>query len=67
MASLIPTRVSQMMHSVNASHLTVGKLAERVASALEKEQRRRGTSLNQTFIDLLGQSLARRRHASRRG
>jgi hypothetical protein len=45
------------MHSVNASHLTVRDLPERVASALEKERRRRGTSLNQTVIDLLGQSL----------
>ena len=49
------------MHSynsiVNASHLTVRNLPDQLASALEREKRRRGTSLNQTVIDLLELSL----------
>lgn len=45
------------MLSMNASHLTVRNLPQQVASALEKERRRRGRSLNQTVIDLLRQSL----------
>jgi plasmid stability protein len=42
---------------VNAHHLTVRNLPEDVSAALEREKRRRGTSLNQTVIDLLRQSL----------
>jgi hypothetical protein len=42
---------------MNASHLTVRNLPEELAAALESEKRRRGTSLNQTVIDLLRQSL----------
>lgn len=38
-------------------HLTVRGLPEDLARALEKEKRRRGTSLNQTVKDLLRQSL----------
>ena len=38
-------------------HLTVRNLPPAVAQALEREKRRRGTSLNQTVIDLLGQGL----------
>ena len=38
-------------------HLTVRNLPAAVAQALEREKRRRGTSLNQTVIDLLGQGL----------
>lgn len=38
-------------------HLTVRNLPPAVARALEREKRRRGTSLNQTVIDLLGQGL----------
>ena len=38
-------------------HLTVRALPEDLARALEKEKRRRGTSLNQTVKDLLRQSL----------
>ena len=45
------------MHFMNASHLTVRNLPDEVAAALEQEKRRRGTSLNQTVIDLLRQSL----------
>lgn len=45
------------MHNVNASHLTVRKLPDRLAAALDREKRRRGKSLNQTVIDLLEQSL----------
>jgi plasmid stability protein len=45
------------MHNVNASHLTVRNLPDEVAAALEREKRRRGTSMNQTVIDLLRQSL----------
>jgi plasmid stability protein len=45
------------MHSMNAHHLTVRNLPEDVSTALEQEKRRRGTSLNQTVIDLLRQSL----------
>jgi len=42
---------------MNASHLTVRNLPGDLAAALDREKRRRGTSLNQTVIDLLGQSL----------
>jgi len=45
------------MHSMNASHLTVRNLPGELAAALERERQRRGTSLNQTVIDLLRQSL----------
>lgn len=38
-------------------HLTVRNVPEPVAEALEREKRRRGTSLNQTVIDLLEQAL----------
>ncbi len=37
--------------------LTVRSIPPEVAEALEHEKRRRGTSLNQTVIDLLKQSL----------
>ena len=45
------------MHDMNASHLTVRNVPEELAAALARERRRRGTSLNQTVIDLLRQSL----------
>jgi hypothetical protein len=45
------------MHSMNAEYLTVRNLPKDVASALEREKRRRGTSMNQTVIDLLRQGL----------
>jgi plasmid stability protein len=45
------------MHDVNARHLTVRNLPEDVAAALLREKRRRGTSLNQTVVDLLRLSL----------
>ena len=45
------------MQSVNAAHITVRNLPEELADALAREKQRRGTSLNQTVIDLLGQSL----------
>lgn len=37
--------------------LTIRNLPPGVAEALEREKRRRGKSLNQTVIDLLGQGL----------
>jgi plasmid stability protein len=37
--------------------LTIRNLPAPLADALEREKRRRGRSLNQTVIDLLGQSL----------
>jgi len=45
------------MHSVNAQHLTVRNLPDDLSAALKREKRRRGTSLNQTVIDLLRLSL----------
>ena len=46
------------MHSMLAArHLTVRNVPEQVAKALDSERRRRRQSLNQTVIDLLGQSL----------
>jgi plasmid stability protein len=39
-------------------HLTIRELPEDLARALQKEKRRRGTSLNQTVKELLRQSLA---------
>ena len=38
-------------------YLTVRDLPPELAEALETEKRRRGVSLNQTVLDLLGQSL----------
>lgn len=38
-------------------HLTVRNLPQEVARALEDVKRRRGLSLNQTVIELLGQGL----------
>lgn len=37
--------------------LTIRNLPSNLAEALEREKRRRGKSLNQTVIDLLGQGL----------
>lgn len=37
--------------------LTIRNLPPSLAEALEREKRRRGKSLNQTVIDLLGQAL----------
>ena len=37
--------------------LTIRNVPRRLADALAREQRRRGRSLNQTVLDLLGQSL----------
>jgi hypothetical protein len=42
---------------VNASHITIRNLPDELAAALNDEKRRRGTSLNQTVIDLLKLSL----------
>ena len=42
---------------MNALHLTIRNLPAEVSDALKQEKRRRGTSLNQTVIDLLRQSL----------
>ena len=42
---------------MNASHLTIRNLPGKLAAALDHEKRRRGTSLNQTVINLLEQSL----------
>ena len=39
------------------NHLTVRNIPDELADALKREKRRRGTSLNQTVIDLLGQAL----------
>jgi plasmid stability protein len=39
-------------------HLTIRGVPEDLARALQKEKRRRGTSLNQTVKELLRQSLA---------
>jgi hypothetical protein len=38
-------------------HLTVRNIPENVATALEREKRERGTSLNQTVIDTLRRGL----------
>ena len=38
-------------------NLTIRNLPPEVAEALEREKRRRGESLNQTVIELLGQGL----------
>lgn len=40
--------------------LTIRNLPANLAEALEREKRRRGKSLNQTVIDLLGQGLGAR-------
>jgi hypothetical protein len=42
---------------MTASHLTVRHVPDELAAALEREKLRRGTSLNQTVIELLQQSL----------
>ena len=41
----------------NIKALTIRNLPPSIAAALEREKRRRGKSLNQTVIDLLGQGL----------
>lgn len=38
-------------------NLTIRGVSEALAEALEREKRNRGTSLNQTVLDLLSQSL----------
>ena len=38
-------------------HLTIRNLPEEVAEALKREKKSRGTSLNQTVIDLMAQAL----------
>jgi hypothetical protein len=40
-----------------AKHLTVRNIPPDLSRALEREKRRRGASLNQTVIELLGQGL----------
>jgi hypothetical protein len=42
---------------VTLKALTIRNLPPGIADALEREKRRRGKSLNQTVIDLLGQGL----------
>ena len=37
--------------------LTIRDVDSRLAKALEREKRRRGTSMNQTVLELLGQAL----------
>lgn len=44
--------------------LTIRNLPPGIADALEREKRRRGKSLNQTVIDLLGQGLGTQRARS---
>ena len=46
-----------IMLNMNASHLTIRNLPEEVSVALKNEKQRRGTSLNQTVIEILRQSL----------
>lgn len=45
------------MEEKSIKALTIRNLPAPLADALEREKRRRGRSLNQTVIDLLGQSL----------
>jgi hypothetical protein len=45
------------MQKMNAGHLTVRNVPPGLSAALEREKKRRGTSLNQTVIDLLQTSL----------
>jgi plasmid stability protein len=45
---------------VTLKALTIRNLPPGIADALEREKRRRGKSLNQTVIDLLGQGLGAR-------
>lgn len=47
-------------------HLSVRNLPESVAKALNRERERRGQSLNQTIIRLLGQSLGVAPHSPRK-
>lgn len=53
------TRVDECgrMHLMNAQCLTIRGLPEDVSAALAEARRKRGTSLNQTVIDLLRQAL----------
>jgi len=39
------------------NYLTIRNIPDELAESIEKERRRRGKSLNQTVIQLLGQSL----------
>lgn len=38
-------------------HLTIRNIPDELAESIDKERKRRGASLNQTVIQLLGQSL----------
>jgi plasmid stability protein len=49
---------------MNARHLTVRNVPPELSTALDAHRRRRGTSLNQTVLDLLSQALAVRRQRS---
>ena len=42
---------------MNAAYLTVRNVPPKVIKALNAERQRRGLSLNQTVVDLLGQAL----------
>lgn len=50
--------------TATSKHLTIRSIPPRVARALEVERRRRGTSLNQTVIDLLGRALGTERETN---
>jgi len=47
-------------------HLTIRDIPHELADAIDKERRRRGKSLNQTVIQLLGQSLGVRSNGPRK-
>ncbi len=51
------------MQAVKA--ITIRNVDERLARALEREKRRRGTSLNQTVVELLCQALGIEPHGVR--
>lgn len=47
-----------------SKHLTIRSIPPRVARALDAERRRRGTSLNQTVVDLLARALGTERETN---
>ena len=51
---------------MSAKHLTVRNVPAEISRALDRERRRRGASLNQTVIELLGQGLGVHGTAERR-
>ena len=52
-----PAEGIRIVHKRDASDMTIRNVPKELTAALEREQRRRGTSMDQTVIDLLREGL----------